>query len=124
MEGPEEKKALIDEDIFEELKSCMGESFPMVVKAFCESSTKHMKHIKEFISHDDVAYEHIADSAHALKSISSQIGALQMAEISGQIEEIALEASISGGNKRKIRALYDVIAGQLPELYEKLEARL
>lgn len=112
-----------DKEIWDELKSSMGESFPMIVQAFCNSSEKHINHIKDSLLQGRNGYEQIADSAHALKSISAQIGALHVADISGQMEEVALRGR-EGIDERKIQELYHLLAASLSELKIILEQEI
>ena len=110
--------AMLDREILEEIKTYTKAEFPNIVLAFFESCDQHMDLIGKALDGDENI--EISKNAHALKSISGQLGALKFSETASKLET----ANEAGADREEMKKLYDTLQNTLPELTEELKSEL
>lgn len=76
------------------IRSLGEDSFSRVMDLFINNSTQLMTNMREALS--DENYEEIAAAAHALKSISGQMGAMMVEKKAIQIESVSQSKAVDG----------------------------
>jgi HPt (histidine-containing phosphotransfer) domain-containing protein len=83
----EENTELIDKGIFDEMRDVMEESMPLIVQQYIESVPDYIEKIKDGQAQNSKMQ--IAEYAHPLKSSSASLGAMQLRNLSADIEKMA-----------------------------------
>ena len=78
----------------EQLKELMGETYKDLLEVFLSDSPKRMKKILLAVQENDMTT--LASEAHALKGSSGNLGAQQLSGLCGNIEELAQSNSTEG----------------------------
>lgn len=74
----------LDMDTFNELKSLLEDDFAEFLSVFLEDAESELTCIEQGIQQSN--YEQVSGAAHKLKSSAAYIGALQLQELSQQLE--------------------------------------
>ena len=82
----------LDPEVVEDLRSAMGDQFKMLVALFLEDAPGHLAKLEAAAVVNDNAQ--LAAAAHALKSSSANLGAMQVSALSKRIEHGAREQSL------------------------------
>jgi len=82
----------LDLEVVEDLQGAMGDQFKMLVAVFLEDAPEHLTKLEAAAVLGDNA--RMAASAHALKSSSANLGAMQVSMIAKRIEHGAREGSL------------------------------
>ncbi len=82
----------LDVEIIEDLWSAMGDSFTDLVHVFLEDAPSHLAKLDAALASHDVAG--LVGPAHALKSSSANLGAMQMSAAAKHIEHGARDGSL------------------------------
>jgi HPt (histidine-containing phosphotransfer) domain-containing protein len=83
---------VLDAEIIEDLQNAMGDQFSTLVELFLEDAPGHLAKLEAAAVLEDNAQ--IAAAAHALKSSSANLGAMQVSAISKSIEHGARENTL------------------------------
>ena len=94
-------------------KQGSGDLVERVVLAYLESSVKHMTDLRSAVESTDA--DSVRTCAHALKSSSANVGALNLAELCKQLEGKGREKNLSGAGmlQRRIQHEYERAAAAL-----------
>lgn len=84
---PDSTNSVIDEDIFSVFAQVMGDSLSMILRNYLEISASYLTTLRSALELAD--FKAVFDVAHPLKSSSHQIGLMDMAIISREIELLA-----------------------------------
>jgi len=84
----------INQDAFEQVKELMGEKFPILVETYLRSTRDHVEKLRQ--GFEAQSAKTIADSAHAMKSSSGNMGLVGLSASASELEAKAREA-IEGG---------------------------
>ena len=84
--------APLDLEVVEDLRAAMGDQFKMLVALFLEDAPGQLARLEAAAVLDDKAQ--LAAAAHALKSSSANLGAMQVSAISKRIEHGARDQSL------------------------------
>ncbi|MEO5596196.1 MAG: ATP-binding protein, partial [Lysobacteraceae bacterium] len=82
----------LDVDVVEDLRSAMGDQFSLLVTVFLEDAPGHLAKLEAAAVVND--FTQMSASAHALKSSSANLGAMQVSAIAKRIEHGAREHSL------------------------------
>ncbi|MBS0213746.1 MAG: response regulator [Proteobacteria bacterium] len=83
----------LDSEIIEDLWSAMGDSFRELLQVFLEDAPKHLAKLDEAIANHDVPG--LVGPAHALKSSSANLGAMQLSAAAKHIEQGARAGTLA-----------------------------
>ncbi len=83
----------LDSEVIEELWSAMGDQFKTLVDVFLDDAPKHLAKLEAAAVVGDIA--RMADPAHALKSSSANLGAMQVSAAAKHIEHGARARSLA-----------------------------
>lgn len=78
---------VIDSTVISELRSVMGDAFRTLVQVFLEDAPRHVAQLQQAAAVGDIAG--LVKPAHALKSASANVGAIEVANIARAIEQAA-----------------------------------
>lgn len=107
----------IDAEIIDDLWSAMGDSFRDLVAVFLEDAPTHLAHLDAALSANNVAG--LVEPAHALKSSSANLGALQMSAAAKHIEHGA-----RGGTLTQPHVAVKVLAWEFKRAESELRSLL
>ena len=79
-------------DTFNELKTLLEDEFAEFLTIFMEDAEIELNNIKQGIQQND--YAQVSSAAHKLKSSAAYIGAVQLQELSSQLEAQSKEVTI------------------------------
>jgi len=79
----------INQDAFEQVKALMGDKFPTLVETYLRTSRAHVEKIRSAYEAENA--QAIADSSHAMKSSSGNMGLQGLSESMREIEAKARE---------------------------------
>ena len=82
----------LDQEVIEELRSAMGDQFVVLVTVFLEDAPGQLAKLEAAAVVND--YTQMGASAHALKSSSANLGAMQVSAIAKRIEHGAREHTL------------------------------
>ncbi len=82
----------LDAEVVEDLRSAMGDQFAQLVTVFLEDAPGHLAKLEAAAVVND--YTQMSASAHALKSSSANLGAMQVSAIAKRIEHGAREHTL------------------------------
>jgi len=85
-------KPVIDELVFSEIQDLMGDALGSLIKTYFDNSPKLIAAIAQAIPAGDM--EAVAHNAHQLKGGSGNIGAMQVFNLSMQLENDAREGQV------------------------------
>jgi len=104
---------VIDEAVFNEIASLMGDALNSFIETYLENSPKLLAAMKSAIPADDL--EAVAHNAHQLKGGSGSIGGMQIFRLAKQMEEDArqLKKNNLGQVLAELEAAYGVLAQEL-----------
>ena len=93
-------------DTLNELRSLMGDSINEVLQTFIDFVPGQIDELSRAISNDDA--ENVFNIAHRMKSSSSSIGALGLAQLAEQIELIGRSGTTQGAAEllERLKKLY------------------
>ena len=83
----------LDSEIIEDLWSAMGDSFSQLVDVFLEDAPSHLAKLDQAAAKGDIAA--LVGPAHALKSSSANLGAMQVSAIAKHIEHGARDKTLT-----------------------------
>ncbi|MBS0195082.1 MAG: response regulator [Proteobacteria bacterium] len=83
----------LDSEIIEDLWSAMGDSFRELLQVFLEDAPKHLARLDEAITNHDIPG--LVGPAHALKSSSANLGAMQLSAAAKHIEQGARAGTLA-----------------------------
>jgi signal transduction histidine kinase/CheY-like chemotaxis protein len=83
----------LDSEIIEDLWSAMGDSFSQLVDVFLEDAPSHLAKLDQAAAKGDIAG--LVGPAHALKSSSANLGAMQVSAIAKHIEHGARDKTLT-----------------------------
>lgn len=109
--------ATLDNTILEEVRFYTKAAFPELVESFFESVDKHMSVLHNALQTDE--YPDIGANAHALKSISGQLGGLKFSAIAARMEN-----SAETPDHKTLSALYDALNDEFIKLKQALNDEL
>lgn len=110
-------QAHLDTEAISELRDIMEDDFEMLIQTFLKDSAVRVDALSDTISSGDA--ENIRKTAHSFKGSSSNIGALQLAELCRVVEQKA-----HGGDLNNMDELLTAIKAEYLTVKELLEKEL
>jgi len=106
-------EAVIDEAVFNEVASLMGDALGSFIETYLDNSPKLLAIMKEAIPADDL--DAVVHNAHQLKGGSGSIGAMQIFRLANQLEEEARDAKKDnlGHVFAELEVAYEVLEEEL-----------
>jgi histidine phosphotransfer protein HptB len=84
----------LDRDVLSTLREVMEEGYPELLDTFLEDSEARLR-----VLHEARDAEKLSATAHSFKGSSSNMGALRLAELCGELEQRAKQPSLGGIEK-------------------------
>jgi len=86
--------ARLDESVFNELRALMDDAMGEFLGTFMDNSPQLIQKMEAALTSGDT--EALFHAAHQLKGGSGSLGAAQLAELCGQVEQLGKDASMAG----------------------------
>jgi len=105
--------SLIDNQTYDGLKSLLGDDFPMFLDIFFTENQQALERIKDGINQQDS--ELVKSAAHAMKSSCAYLGAQELSELAGDLEENSQKDDLANLKSVHYQAqgMFDIIRSQL-----------
>jgi HPt (histidine-containing phosphotransfer) domain-containing protein len=84
----------LDRDVLSTLREVMEDGYPELLDTFLEDSEARLR-----VLHEARDAEKLSATAHSFKGSSSNMGALRLAELCGELEQRAKQPSLGGIEK-------------------------
>ncbi|WP_434604973.1 Hpt domain-containing protein [Pseudomonas sp. R1-7] len=81
----------LDLDVLSTLKEVMEDGYPELLDTFLKDSEARLR-----VLHEETDAEMLSATAHSFKGSSSNMGAIRLAELCGELEQRAREPSLRG----------------------------
>ncbi len=97
----------IDAEVFGEMQELMGSSMQELIELFIRDGDQQLADLRDEVARGDWAA--LAKTAHKLKSISFNVGAVKLANLCGDLEAAAMAGTVDtiSAQGAEITALYD-----------------
>lgn len=105
--------SIIDKQIFAELKQISGANFiNELIDAFLEEGPSMIQGMQIALDAEDI--ESFRRNAHSMKSNANTFGALELARLAKELEEMAKESNLNIGNRLEVlQEAFDQVAAEL-----------
>jgi len=107
--------SVIDLTILDQLKDMLGDDFVLILESFRDEGSSIIQAIESAASSSDM--NQMREAAHSMKSMSGNVGAMNLSELSDQLQ-IAAANSEAG----QVHALWPEVKSQFEQALEELES--
>lgn len=97
----------INMEILNQLREILGEDFALILDSFNEEGEKLMEVMAAAVADDDM--NQIKEAAHSMKSMSGNVGAMLLSELSDQMQNASAAV-----DAEKVQQLWPEIQAQYP----------
>ncbi len=96
-------------ETIEQLKELLGSDFALLVSAFDQDNRVHLNSLEGLISSGD--HQQVSREAHSIKGASSNLGALELADLCQQLESSAKQGDLSRASDllEKIKVEFEIV---------------
>lgn len=98
---------VLDSEVVEDLREVMGGEFLSLIRVFLEDSPRSLQRLQQAAAANDIAS--MVAAAHSLKSTSANLGALDMSELSRQIEHGGRAGTLTNPNALVARLVAEFV---------------
>ena len=91
----------LDRKVFSELRDNIGDAFARMIEAFLQDTPEYLESLKEAVASKDTAK--LTDLAHSIKGSSKNFGAVRLAAVSKELEEMGRSGSLDDVAERLAR---------------------